>query len=47
MSGAQSPFDENLRAQDEHLGFWLRLVRTKDAIHRAREEELRAPRWDH
>jgi len=42
MAEVQSPFDKELRALDEHFGLWLRLVRTKDVIHRAREEELRA-----
>ncbi len=42
MGEVQPPFDEELRALDEDFGLWLRLVRTKDVIHRAREQELLA-----
>ena len=41
MSEVQPPFDKELRALDEDFGLWLRLVRAKDVMHRAREKELR------
>jgi DNA-binding MarR family transcriptional regulator len=40
MQEVKPPFDEHLVTLDEAFGLYLLLLRTKDVIHKAREDEL-------